>query len=188
LLCVCFFFFSSRRRHTRFSRDWSSDVCSSDLNGDGIIDDQDRYTVGYGRIPRTTYGISFGAEWKGFDFSCLLQGVSGLQVYWQDKFYQPFFNVGDVMNREIAENAWREGITNAQYPRLLTRTNVINSHPSDFWVQNKSYLRVKNLQFGYKFSDKINKQLNTKQIRLFASMDNFLTFTDYKGIDPEVNG
>ncbi|MFD1628751.1 SusC/RagA family TonB-linked outer membrane protein [Pseudopedobacter beijingensis] len=164
------------------------DFLYKDLNGDGIIDDQDRYTVGYGRIPRTTYGISFGAEWKGFDFSCLLQGVSGLQVYWQDKFYQPFFNVGDVMNREIAENAWREGITNAQYPRLLTRTNVINSHPSDFWVQNKSYLRVKNLQLGYKFSDKVNKQLNTKQIRLFASMENFLTFTDYKGIDPEVNG
>ncbi|RZM20858.1 MAG: TonB-dependent receptor, partial [Pedobacter sp.] len=171
-----------------FGRPQKGDLLYKDLNNDGIVDDQDRYTVGHGRIPRISYGLSFGGEWKGFDFSCLLQGVAGLQVYWQDKFYQPFINVGDVMNKEIAENAWREGMTNASYPRLLTRTNIINAQPSDFWVQSKSYLRVKNLQFGYKFSDKINKQLHTKQIRLFTSMENILTFTDYNGIDPEVNG
>lgn len=164
------------------------DFFYKDLNNDGIIDDKDRYTVGHGRIPRITYGFSFGGEWKGFDFSCLLQGNAGIKVYYQDKFYQPFLNVGSVINKEIAENAWREGITNAQYPRLLTRTNVINAQPSDFWVQNKSYLRVKNLQFGYKLPKKINERLSASQIRIFTSMENILTFTDYKGIDPEING
>ena len=56
-----------------------------------------------------------------------------------------YINYGDVINKEIAEGAWREGRTNATYPRLLTGLNTLNAQPSDFWVQNKSYLRLKNV-------------------------------------------
>ncbi len=164
------------------------DFLYKDLNNDGIIDDKDRHTVGNGKAPRITYGISFGGEWKGFDFSCLLQGNSGTEVYWQDKYYQPFLIYGDVINKEVAENAWREGMTDAKYPRLLTRTNVINSQPSDFWVQDKSYLRVKNIQVGYSLPKKLIQKVDIEQVRLYTSMENIFTFTDYNGIDPEVSG
>src|SRR3712207_9143989 len=69
-----FFFFSSRRRHTRYWRDWSSDVCSSDL-----ISDDDQTKIGKG-MPDWSFGINFAADWKGFDFSFMLQGVAGNDI------------------------------------------------------------------------------------------------------------
>ena len=159
-----------------------------DLNGDGVIDDNDKYAVGHGLAPRLTYGFSLGAEWNGFDFSCLFQGNAGLQVYWQDKFYMGYINYGDVINKEIAEGAWREGRTNATYPRLLTGLNTLNAQPSAFWVQNKSYLRLKNVQIGYKIPKKLLQKLDISQLRLYTSLENMLTFTSYKGIDPEISG
>ena len=164
------------------------DFLYKDLNGDGVIDDNDKYAVGHGLAPRLTYGFSLGAEWNGFDFSCLFQGNAGLQVYWQDKFYMGYINYGDVINKEIAEGAWREGRTNATYPRLLTGLNTLNAQPSDFWVQNKSYLRLKNVQIGYKIPKKLLQKLDISQLRLYTSLENMLTFTSYKGIDPEISG
>ena len=164
------------------------DFLYKDLNGDGVIDDNDKYAVGHGLAPRLTYGFSFGAEWNGLDFSCLFQGNAGIKVYWQDRYFRGYVNYGDVMNKEIAEGAWREGRTDAQYPRLLTNLNTINSQPSDFWVQNKSYLRLKNVQIGYKLPGKLIRKLDISQLRLYTSLENMLTFTSYKGIDPEING
>lgn len=164
------------------------DFLYKDLNGDGVIDDNDKYAVGHGLAPRLTYGFTFGAEWNGFDFSCLLQGNSGIEVYWQDRFHKGYVDFGDVINKEIAEGAWRQGRTDAKYPRLLTKLNSINSQPSDFWVQNKSYLRLKNVQIGYKLPKKLIQKMDISQFRLYTSLENMLTFTSYKGIDPEISG
>lgn len=164
------------------------DFLYKDINGDGIIDDNDKYAVGHGLAPRLTYGLTFGAEWNGFDFACLFQGNAGIKVYWQDKFYRGCIDYGSVINKEIAEGAWREGRTDAKYTRLLTNLSTINTQPSNFWVQNKSYLRLKNVQLGYKIPRKLLHKLEISQLRVYTSLENMLTFTSYKGIDPEING
>ncbi|MCD8174283.1 MAG: TonB-dependent receptor [Alistipes sp.] len=122
------------------------DFLYKDLNSDGIIDENDRYTVGNGNTPLLTYGIQLGGEFRNFDLSVLLQGTQGMKVLWNDNFHMGYINYGGVINRAVAEGAWREGMTDARYPRLLTSTNKINNQPSDFWVENKSYMRLKNIQ------------------------------------------
>jgi TonB-linked SusC/RagA family outer membrane protein len=164
------------------------DFLYKDMNLDGVIDENDRYVVGNGSTPTTMFGISFGAEWKGLDFSCLLQGVADIKTYWQDDFYTTGLIYGKQINKEIAENSWIDGKTDASFPRLVYYTNKINNQPSDFWVQDKSYVRLKNLQIGYKLPLSITKKNNIEHIRIYSSMENLLTFTNYKGIDPEVNG
>lgn len=164
------------------------DFLYKDINGDGVIDDNDKYPVGHGLAPRLTYGFSFGLEWNGFDIACLFQGNAGIKRYWQDQFYRGYVEYGNVINKEIAENSWREGITDAKYPRLLTNLDKKNAQPSDFWIQDKSYLRLKNIQFGYRIPKKYLQKLDISQIRIYTSLENMLTFTSYKGIDPEING
>lgn len=164
------------------------DFLYKDMNNDGVIDENDRYVVGNGSTPTIMYGITFGAGWKGFDLSCLLQGVADIKAYWQDDFYTTGLIYGNQINKEIAENSWVDGRTDASYPRLVYYTNTINNQPSDFWVQDKSYMRLKNLQIGYKLPLSLNKKIDIEQIRIYSSMENLLTFTNYKGIDPEVAG
>ncbi|NDP21072.1 MAG: TonB-dependent receptor [Paludibacter sp.] len=164
------------------------DFLYKDMNQDGIIDENDRYILGNGSTPDITYGFSLGAEWKGFDISCLFQGVTGILSYWQDSFYTTGLVYGSQMNKEIAQNSWVDGRTDATFPRMLYYTNKLNNQPSDFWVQDKSYLRLKNLQLGYNFPVELTKKVDIEQVRLYVSMENLLTFTQYKGIDPEING
>ena len=164
------------------------DFLYKDLNNDGIIDENDRYAVGNGNTPTWIYGFQFGFDWKGMDFSALFQGVAGYEVMWKDSFNMGYLNYGGKINKEIAEGAWRPGRTDATFPRLLTRTNTINDQPSDFWVENKSYLRLKNVQLGYTFPSAWMTKAGISKLRLYVAGENLLTFTEYRGIDPEVGG
>ena len=164
------------------------DFLYKDLNNDGIIDENDRYAVGNGNTPTWIYGFQFGFDWKGMDFSALFQGVAGYEVMWKDSFNMGYLNYGGKINKEIAEGAWRPGRTDATFPRLLTRTNTINDQPSDFWVEDKSYLRLKNVQLGYTFPSAWMTKAGISKLRLYVAGENLLTFTEYRGIDPEVGG
>ena len=107
---------------------------------------------------------------------------------WKDSFNMGYLNYGGKINKEIAEGAWRPGRTDATFPRLLTRTNTINDQPSDFWVEDKSYLRLKNVQLGYTFPSAWMTKAGISKLRLYVAGENLLTFTEYRGIDPEVGG
>lgn len=164
------------------------DFLYKDLNGDGLIDENDRYAVGHGNTPQLLYGIQLGGAWKGIDFSALIQGVEGMKTLWNDRFYQGYIDYGAVVNTRIAEGAWRPGRTDASYPRLLTGTNKMNNVASDFWVEDKSYMRLKNVQIGYTLPQKITSKAGISRLRVYAAGENLWTLTDYKGIDPEVGG
>ncbi|MGM9511966.1 SusC/RagA family TonB-linked outer membrane protein [Larkinella sp. GY13] len=164
------------------------DLLYKDLNGDGIINNDDKYVVGYGTSPRFTYGLNFGLQWKGFDFSCLLQGIGGFKDYWLDDWRTPTPANLYLINKEVADGRWTPGRTDASYPRLLLSTNTINRVISDFWVVDKSYLRVKNLQFGYRLPKSITQKMALEGLRVYCSLENFLTLTNYKGFDPEIQG
>ncbi len=164
------------------------DFLYKDTNGDGKINDDDRITTGNGTNPTVTYGLSFGATWNGFDFSCLLQGVAGLRVFWGGNDYRPTVRAGYQINKDIADGRWYEGRTDADFPRLLQYSDTRNSMASDWWIQNKAYMRVKNIQLGYTIPKDLLQKIFPGTLRIYGSIDNALTFTSYKGLDPEVDG
>lgn len=164
------------------------DLLYKDLNGDGIINNDDKYVVGNGTSPRLTYGINLGLQWKGFDFACLLQGTGSLKDYWLDDWRTPTPAALYLINKEVADGRWVPGRTDATYPRFLTSTATINRALSDFWVVDKSYLRVKNIQLGYRLPKLITQKVSLEAIRVYCSFENLLTFTKYTGFDPEIRG
>ncbi|MBR0299219.1 MAG: TonB-dependent receptor [Bacteroidales bacterium] len=164
------------------------DFLYKDLNGDGLIDENDRYAVGNGNISPWIFGIQAGLDWKGIDFSVILQGNAGYKVLWMDNFNMGYLNYGGPISSRLAEGAWRTGRTDAEAPRLLTRTNTINNQPSDYWVEDKSYVRLKNIQMGYTLPETLTLKAGISKARLYLSAENLLTITPYHGIDPEVGG
>lgn len=164
------------------------DLLYKDLNGDGIINNDDKYVVGHGTSPRLIYGINLNLQWKGFDFACLLQGTGGFKDYWLDDWRTPTPATQFLINKEVADGRWVSGRTDATYPRLLTSTATINKALSDFWIVDKSYLRVKNVQLGYRLPKAITQKMSIEGIRVYCSLENILTFTNYKGFDPEIRG
>lgn len=155
------------------------DIKFKDINGDGQIDDNDRTFIG-NPIPKLTYGFSFSASYNKFDFSFLFQGVKGVDRYNDLKQIlnydtRPFNSTTAVLN------AWTgEGSTNTT-PRL-SFNDVGGSKVSSIFVEDASYLRLKNLELGYTLG---MKNAWFKSLRFYASGQNLLTVTKYTGLDPE---
>lgn len=166
------------------------DLLYKDLNHDGVINDEDRTIIGNGATPKCTFGLNLGGAYKGFDFSVLLQGVTGVETYWLDNYFRPSVRHSYQLNKTIADGRWYKGITpgTAKYPRLLEFNDNRNTLISDFWIQNRSFLKIKNIQLGYSFTKAAFPSLPVERIRIYGSLENFFTFTKYDGLDPEVDG
>lgn len=166
------------------------DLLYKDLNHDGVINDDDRTVIGNGATPKCTFGLNLGGGYRGFDFSVLLQGVTGVETYWLDNYFRPSVRHSYQLNKTIADGRWHKGITpgTAKYPRLLEFNDNRNTLISDFWVQNRSFLKIKNIQVGYSFTKAAFPSLPVERIRIYGSLENFFTFTKYDGLDPEVDG
>lgn len=163
------------------------DLLYRDINGDGIIDNEDKESYGSGSAPRFTYGINLGVAWKGIDFSMLLQGSAGIKGRYLGGMYTPTVRWGYQLNQEIVDGRWYEGRTTpAEYPRLLENTSTINTQQSDFWIMSRSYLKIRNIQLGYTFPKKWMDKIQIDKIRVYGSLENFFTFSKWKGVDPEV--
>ena len=160
------------------------DVMYKDINGDGIINDKDRAFVG-SPIPKFTYGLTAGVTYKNFDLNVFFQGVYGNKIYNQvltdiEGFYRSF-NITD----RIATNAWTGPGTTNTYPLLSWTDGTNNKRPSTRFLESGSYLRLKNVQLGYKLSKSALRSIGLSSVRIFASGQNLLTFTKYSGLDPE---
>ena len=171
-----------------YGRPQMGDFLYEDTNKDGIINEDDRQICGHGPNPNFMYGISLGASYKGVDFSALIQGIGGLEEYFQNDFYSPVLRWSIIVNKEIADGRWYEGRKGTpQYPRLLM-SDSRNTQLSDFWLQDKSYLKIKNIQLGYTIPKKMLSAVDISRLRLYVGLENFFTFTKWKGLDPEVSG
>lgn len=165
------------------------DLLYKDLNGDGVINDEDRAVIGNGATPKCTFGLNLGGAYKGIDFSVLLQGVTGVETYWLDNYFRPSVRHSYQLNKTIADGRWHEGIQGpAKYPRLLEFSDNRNTLICDFWIQNRSFLKIKNIQLGYTFTRMTFPSLPVERVRIYGSLENFFTFTKYDGLDPEVSG
>lgn len=165
------------------------DFLYKDLNGDGVVDDDDREAIGSGSTPKFTYGINLGFSWKGIDFSTLLQGVAGVKDIYNSNLYRSTVRVGYQLNKEVIEGRWYEGRTTAAaYPRLLEYSITKNEQYSDFWLASKAYLKIRNIQLGYTLPAGWTQAVSIEKVRIYGSLENFFTFTKWKGYDPEIKG
>ena len=159
-----------------------------DLNGDGIIDQNDQKPLGYTDNPEITWSINASLNWKGLDFSMLWVGADNtsraLNGYFRDQFGST--NTSALV-QWVADNSWTEDNRDAILPRISFTNRVHNNRDSQAWIIDSKYVRLKNMEIGYTINKpKFLPLLN--YIRFYASGQNLLTFADFKGNDPEAPG
>ena len=163
------------------------DIKFKDQNKDGVIDLNDRVFLG-SFIPKMTYALNLGANYRNFDLSVFFQGVQGNKIYNATRVITEgmirFFNAGTQVL-----NAWTPTNTNTNIPRAISSDPNQNARTSDRFLENGSYLRFKNIMLGYNLPNKSLQSLSkgvVKNLRIYVSAQNILTITKYKGFDPEV--
>ena len=172
-----------------FGEPQKGDFLYKDLNGDGIIDNNDKEIVSDGPNPKFTFGVNLNASYKGFDISALLQGQLGIKTFWMNTAYNtPSVRHGYQINKEVADGRWYEGRTDATYPRLLLYSDTRNMKNCDFYLEDRSFLKIRNIQLGYTIPQALTQKIYVQRVRVYCSLENFFTFTKFKGFDPEVSG
>lgn len=161
------------------------DVKFRDMNHDGVIDQNDRVYAG-SPIPKFTYGFTGNLSYKELDLTLFFQGVNGNKIYNQvltdiEGFYRSF-----NITERAASKAWtKQGSTNA-FPRLSWTGAQNNKQASTRFLENGSYLRLKNVQLGYRIPAGVLSHWKVSGVRLFVSVQNAFTITKYTGLDPEM--
>lgn len=164
------------------------DSIYKDLNDDGKISTADMTFIGNPH-PTAIYGLSFGAEWKNFDLSILFQGVAGNDIFNASKFYFNKFDGRQNVLTDAYMNAWDgEGSSNS-VPIMLAGTTDKSRIDKNWWqssnyIEDGSYFRMKNLQLGYTIKSK--KAASKTSFRVYLTIQNLFTITNYSGIDPEI--
>ena len=170
-----------------YQRPELGDFLYRDANGDGRLDASDRVEIGHGTVPRLTYGANLGLAWNGFDFSILFQGIGDYPVYYNNQAFRFVTVMGQSLIKDITDNAWTpENRYDSKYPILRNSSNGKNNIASDAFVHNAAYLRCKNLQLGYTVPSHLTKKFFVESLKIYTSIDNLFTITDFPGLDPEV--
>jgi TonB-linked SusC/RagA family outer membrane protein len=158
-----------------------------DLNGDGIIDENDQSPIGYSPVPELTFSLQLGMQYKGFDMSVLFQGADRSSVWlagdvgWDN-------NWGNYYDTHIGR--WTpETAHSATYPAFLQKAtaNHQNYFLSDFWLLDGTYLRLKNVQVGYRLPQAFLRNTPVQSVRFYANAYNLLTWDKVQRVDPESN-
>lgn len=147
-----------------------------DVNGDGKINADDRTIIGYAQ-PDFFYGMTNTFSYKNVDLNILINGVQGNDVL--------NFNINaetDVNSAAGSNNRWTTTNTNTDVPRTTTQTRLSNKQ-----IEDGSYLRIQNVSLGYNMPESVFKNTFVKSLRLYMSLQNWWTFTKYKGYNPDVN-
>ncbi|MEK6781897.1 MAG: TonB-dependent receptor [Bacteroidota bacterium] len=163
------------------------DIRFVDVNKDGQIDSKDRTDLG-SSIPKFYYGINLSASYMNFDLSVLLQGVSGQNVYNQGRSAMEDLRSSSNFLTSTLGYWDGEGTSNSM-PRLTVDDDNNNNRYSDRWIENASFMRIRNIQLGYNIPSAKLKDITKGAItkfRIYLAAQNLMTFTKYKGFDPEV--
>ncbi|CAL1517527.1 SusC/RagA family TonB-linked outer membrane protein [Chitinophaga sp. MM2321] len=164
------------------------DVSGPDGKPDGKIDNNDRQYAG-SAYPRFTYGFSFNASYKGFDINIFAQGVYGNKLFNAVKYtgLAPLITGQGYNLLADVKNAWTPENTHTNIPRVsVGDANANFGTTSDWYLEDGSYLRLKNVTLGYTLPDALSKRVHMNKLRVYVTGSNLLTFTKYSGMDPEV--
>jgi TonB-linked SusC/RagA family outer membrane protein len=173
---------------TQFGTLHPGDIKYQDTNGDGKIDQNDQVPIGNPQTPLITYGFTPTVSYKGIDLSLFFQGnalesfnVQGFQTI-------PFDSNNSNSSYEYYNNRWTPTHQNALFPRADSAPTANNTQTSSFWQYNTGYLRLKTAQLGYTFPSAIAKKIGMTRLRVYATAQNYLTFSKLTFEDPELNG
>jgi TonB-linked SusC/RagA family outer membrane protein len=176
------------------------DIKYKDINGDGVINDNDIVPIGTTRVPNLIYGVGASVTWRGLDFNVHFQGsgkssyfINGPAVYAFSEIYAgntlPW---GNVLT-DMVDNYWSDDPNslnyhnvNAKYPRLSYGGNANNYRGSTYWLRNGAYLRFKTLEVGYTIPKKITNKWSVNTLRLYFVGSNLFVWDSLKLWDPEL--
>lgn len=160
-----------------------------DLNGDGVIDDNDLFIFG-NPFPRLNYGAQYTLAYKGFDLFMFWQGVGNRTMMIRGELVEPFHSNYGLTMYQHQLDFWTPLNPDARYPRLAAAnsSSIINNFKrgSDMFLYDASYLRLKNLQIGYTLPTSTAQQIGLQKLRVYATGQNLLTFSGLKFVDPEI--
>jgi hypothetical protein len=164
------------------------DVMFLDLDGDGkITADGDRTIVGR-NTPTDLLGINLTAGWKGIDLGIYMDGAFGHKGYFggdSNAYLSNCITLYHQVWKYMAENTWRAGNENSVYPKLNQGSLLANNTANTVWLKNRSFWKIRNIQLGYTLPKHITRKFYVEKLRFFGSLENFFTFTSWKGLDPE---
>lgn len=161
------------------------DIRFKDINGDGVVDANDRTTIG-DPFPDFNYGFTASAFYKSFDMSLQFQGVAGKQLYNAQRAYLEAMNSADGQMATTL-NRWKGEGTSNTMPRAI-RGARLNTVPSTRFVDNASYGRLQNVQVGYTIPEKVVNRLRVERVRVYVAAQNLVTFTSYPNYNPDTLG
>ncbi|WEA00594.1 SusC/RagA family TonB-linked outer membrane protein [Mucilaginibacter sp. SJ] len=166
---------------TQFNGTGPGDLKYEDLNHDGKIDQDDRQVLG-NFSPKWTYGFNATVSYAHFTLSALFQGIGDAQAYNQFEYYVPTFQGSNFGTQWL--NAWTPENHSTTMPRVWNTSGPNTQYANSFFVQDRSYLRMKNIQLNYEMGRFLKKTF-LSNLTVFVSGQNLLTWTKYKGFDPE---
>jgi TonB-linked SusC/RagA family outer membrane protein len=173
------------------------DFIYKDVNGDGVINGMDERPIGYptGWAPMMSFGGRIGLNWKGIDLNVDFSG-GAVQSWFQDYELRNAFHGGGNSPAYLLEDRWHRADpydSNSEwiagyYPAIRNGNSGPNHRNSDFWLTNVRYLRIRNLEFGYNFSNDLIKKIKAEKIRVYVNGSNLFSFDNVKKfqIDPEI--
>ncbi|MBQ9597227.1 MAG: TonB-dependent receptor [Bacteroidales bacterium] len=160
------------------------DIRFKDLNSDGVIDANDRTFLG-DPTPKWQFSMNNSVRWKELELTLFLQGVADCQIFNITRMNLESMSV--ARNQSISVlNRWRGAGSSDTMPRAVYGDPNNNARPSDRFIEDGSYLRLKNLQLAYSLPGNITEKMKIQGLKFFVSAQNLFTLTRYKGVDPEV--
>jgi len=157
------------------------DIKFIDSNGDGKIDTDDISDIG-SPWPDHIVGLTLSIDYKGFDFNAILGTQIGHDIF---RTYERS-DVTYTNYQDFWQDRWTPGNTDSGLPRLVSNDPNNNQRPSDFYVEDGTFLRLRNVQLGYSLPTHLLSKLKIKGFRIYASANNLFTLTNYRGFDPEI--
>jgi len=167
-----------------YNRTSPGDIRFKDLNNDGVINDKDRTYLGSPN-PTFTFAMNNTFSYKGLDLSIFLQGVAGNKICNANRFWSEAMAVAQNQTNATLNRWTGEGTSNTM-PRAVFNDPNKNTRPSDRYIEDGSYLRIKNVTLGYTLPTNLVKKAQISNARLYISAQNLFTITKYSGFDPEV--
>lgn len=164
----------------------AGDVKYEDVNGDGVVDANDRTIISYdNHIPKILGGLTFGGSYKGFDLNVFIQGATKMKKLLTGRSIT-FFHGGSHNNFVDLLDYWTPENPDAKYPRPWQWDNPNNNRESNLYLRDASYIRLKSIDLGFTLPENIRRMIKAKSFRIYISGTNLLLFDKMKMFDPEV--
>lgn len=163
----------------------AGDIKYKDMNGDKVINSDDRVAMGYNSTcPEIYYSFSLGLEWRGLGFSAQFQGVGNYTAILSGTYYHPLVDNTTISNY-VYRNRWTPETPNARFPRLTTETVDNNLQTSSLWLADRSFLKLRNCEVYYKLPSSWLNRFWVKNAKVYVRGVDLLCFDSIDQLDPE---